>query len=401
MKKVIWIFNHYAITPNLSGGTRHFSLGEKLAQNGFKVFIFASNFLHMTFEFVALSREKQFRLESFDNLSFIWIKTISSSKNNLRRIFNMLSYCFNAYRVSTGLVKKNIIEQPDVIVGSTVHPFAALMSSCLSKKFRVPFIFEIRDLWPQTFIDMGIWRQSSFLSLFFKFIEKQTVLRANKIIVLSPMTVKYLEEQYRISHNKICYIPNGVNSNDYLGTISVSTNRNFKIIYLGGIDSVHGLDVLFESMRILECYNDIELFLYGDGKMKFYYMHKYKLSNINWMSPIEKRKVPEILESADAVFLSTSKVYYGSENKLYEYLAAGKPIISAARGIHNDLVRQLNAGISVTSEDPDKIAEAILTLSNMTEEERKLMGNRGREYVQDNNEWLLLAKKFANVIENT
>jgi len=183
--KTLWIFNHYAITPQYPGGTRHFELGRNLSNLGTRVIIFASSFVHMNLRSIPQIKKEKYKVEQYENLLFIWVKALKYKNNNWKRLLNMLHYCLSTYMLAKRLVKKGVLNKPDVIVGSTVHPFAPLMASRLARKYRVPFLFEIRDLWPQSFIDVGIWTDSSLPSWFFKRIEKRSISRALKIIILS------------------------------------------------------------------------------------------------------------------------------------------------------------------------------------------------------------------------
>src|SRR4030042_2191518 len=172
MRRVLWIFNHYAITPEFPGGTRHFELAQALVQKGWEVVIFAANFIHMDHTTVQNEPGKKYRKDDFGNLHFVWIKTNRYIRNDWRRLISMFSYCLGAYSVSRDLLRRKVIGKPDVIVGSTVHPFAPLISAFIARRLHVPFILEIRDLWPQTFIDMGVWRPYSLMSIVFRCIER-------------------------------------------------------------------------------------------------------------------------------------------------------------------------------------------------------------------------------------
>lgn len=398
--KHVWMFNHYAITPDYPGGTRHFELCKHMARQGYDVVLFGSNFIHMGFSFAPIEKGKAYRIEDFNGLKFTWLKTISYKRNDWRRILNMFSYCWKSYWVSRKLVKKGILVKPDVIIGSTVHPFAALTTGFIARKYRVPFIFEIRDLWPQTFIDMELWKKKSPAARFFKWMEGKTVNMARGMVVLSPATVDYLRREYRVTEKAVAYIPNGVDINAYPRSPVGEAANALKIIYLGGMDTVHNLDALFMAMeRLNRGDNSIRLLLYGDGKRKGYFADRYPLPNIQWMGSVKKNQVPGVLNSADVLYLSTGKVYYGSENKLYEYLASGKPVISSVYKEHNDVVEKIGAGISVPPGDVGALAAAVKGFYTMSEEERMRMGEKGRRYAEENHNWPVLSRKLIDMIE--
>ncbi|MFN3478658.1 MAG: glycosyltransferase WbuB, partial [bacterium] len=146
----IWIFNHYAVTPNYPGGTRHFDFSKELIKKGHKVTIFASSFHYMLLEETKKYERNFFIEEDYEGVKFVWIKTPAYKKSDWRRVINMLVYSFRAYFAGKILGKK---EKPVAIIGSSVHLFAPLVAYFLSKFYKTRFILEIRDLWPKALID--------------------------------------------------------------------------------------------------------------------------------------------------------------------------------------------------------------------------------------------------------
>lgn len=402
--KSIWIFNHYAITPDLPGGTRHFEIGQSLVEKGFNVTIFASSF-NSTTRSDKLDKGR-FKLEKIKhNFNFVWVKTVHYRKNDIRRILNMLSFAFRLYKISKMLVKENILSKPDVIIGSTVHPFTPVVGILLAKVFPSAFIFEIRDLWPQTFIDMGLWTSRSIASRFFYFIERFTVARADHIIVLSPKTIYYLAERYGINKKDITYLPNGVNLQSFKFSNNERKENSFKILYIGALNKTNNLDVLIEAAHILKSNtNDknVVINIYGGGKEKNKLKtikDSYMLNNVHFMGYVNKDDVPKIISEHNVLFISTGKVYYGSENKLYEYLASGRPVIFSVWSRHNDLSK-IGAGLYASPDDPLAVASAILRLKNMDERERQLMGMKGRRFVEKYHDWNILASRLEKILKN-
>ena len=400
----IWILNHYAVTPDFPGGTRHFDFANELVKRGHNVTIFASSFHYSLFKEIKSYENGKYMIESIrDNFNFVWVRTFPYRKNDWKRALNMLSYTWRVYKLIPGVVKNCKINRPDVIIGSTIHPFAALAALKLSQKYKVPFVLEIRDLWPQTVIDMGVWSENDLRSKFFKVFENKLVRNAKAIIVLSPLTGSYLWRKY--SYKEVFYIPNGVRIEAFLKPQNINLDDIFfRVIYAGGIDKVHAVDKLIKAAEMLRKrkINAIKIKVFGEGKMKIKYMEETKnkrLDNIEWLSPIKKKEIPRILLQADTLFLSTAKVLYGSENKLFDYLAAGKPVIGAAYAKHNNPIEKLNCGISVPPDDPKALVEAIVKLYNMPKEEKEAMGRRGRKYVEKYHDIPVLVDKLEAVLE--
>ena len=213
----IWILNHYAITPDLPGGTRHFDFGKELAKRGHKVTIFASSFRHSLFKETKLYGNSNYAIDKIsDGFRFVWVKTVPYKVNNWKRVLNMLSYSWRVYETAKFLS----LERPDVIVGSSVHLFAVLTAYLLSLHFRAHFIMEVRDLWPQTLVNMGISKWHPFV-VSLSFLEKFLYRRARKIITLLPKAHKYIES-LAISTEKVVWISNGVD----LSTFNIEIEDN-------------------------------------------------------------------------------------------------------------------------------------------------------------------------------
>ncbi len=145
----IWILNHYASPPDRAAGTRHYDFGRVLAGQGHEVTIFASSYSHFSRQEERLSPGERMRIECVDGVRFVWVRTPPYAGNNYRRVANMLSYAGRTVLIQCRF------SRPDVIVGSSVHMAAVAAAYVIGRVRGVPFVFEVRDIWPQTLIDMG------------------------------------------------------------------------------------------------------------------------------------------------------------------------------------------------------------------------------------------------------
>ena len=406
--KNIWIFNHYAITPDLPGGTRHFDFAKELTKRGYNVTIFASSFIHGIYENKKLNDEENWRVENFDGVKFVWIRTFPYDKNNWRRILNMLSYSWKAFWL--GRKFSNIsteIKKPDVIIGSSVHPFAVFIAYRLSKFYKVPFIFEVRDLWPQTLIDLGEISSKHPFVIILKKLEIFLYKKASKIIVLLPKASEYIVP-LGIRKDKIVWISNGVDLNRFKIIKNNSSIKNvFLVLYIGAHGIANCLDPLLESARILKQkrYQNIFIKFVGNGPEKQRLIDKAKqdgLDNVIFEDSVKKDKVPIVINSADVLYSGSlvKGIYkYGvSFNKLFDYLASGKPVIFSSNASNNP-VAEAEAGLTVSPENPEAVAEAIIKLYNMDEKEREKMGKNGRKYVEKYHSIPVLVDKLEKVIK--
>ena len=182
----IWILNHYADTPDRQA-TRSYDLGRELVRRGHLVTIFASSFSHYTLREEVLQAGERSIVEEVDGVKFVWLKTFPYSQNNWRRFLNMAGFAWRAYRVGSSQV-----DSPDVIIGVTVHPLAALSAYLLSRRKKSRYFFEITDLWPQTLIEMGILSRRSPATWALRLLEKFLLSRAEKILTLWPHADRYM-----------------------------------------------------------------------------------------------------------------------------------------------------------------------------------------------------------------
>ncbi len=404
----VWILNHYAITPDMPGGTRHYDFGRELVKRGYKVTIFASSFHYLRLKESKLKPDEEYRIENYEGINFVWVKTFPYKKNDWRRVLNMLTYSIKAYKVGRRLVKLSKLEKPNVIIGSSVHLFAVLSAYFLSKCFKAKFIMEVRDLWPQTLIEVGEISKYHPIVLLFKALEIFLYKRAEKIITLLPFAHEYITS-LGIKKEKIVWIPNGVDLSRFNYTQRVSKNKHpnkFVVMYLGAHGKANALDVVVKAAKIVQNkgLNDVQFVFVGDGPEKPYLIKLAKnlnLTNIEFHAPIPKFQIPQKLLEASALLISTKNVSlykYGiSLNKLFDFLAASKPIIFATNA-RNNPVYEAKCGITVLPNSPEDLAEAVIKLHQLPREERIKMGKRGRKYVEKHFDIKKLVDKLEKVL---
>jgi len=289
-----------------------------------------------------------------------------------------------------------------------VHLFAVFTAYLLSKKYKTPFIMEVRDLWPQTLIDMGVSKWHPFVILL-GILERFLYKRSDKIITLLPKANEYIEK-LNVPEDKIVWIPNGVNLERFNigidGTNLKHNKSSFLITYTGAIGKANNLDILVKAADILKTdYPEIKFLVVGEGpeKERLVRMVREKnLNNIQFNALVPKNEVSKILYKSDALFfnLKDSAVFkYGiSSNKLFDYLASEKPIIFSSNSINNP-VEEAEAGITVPPDNPEKLAEAVVELYKMSPEERKEIGMNGRRYVEKHHSIPNLVDKLEKIIE--
>jgi glycosyltransferase involved in cell wall biosynthesis len=411
----IWMLNHYATPPDTPGITRHYDFARELIKHGHKVTIFASSFDHRTRREERLSGKQSYRMENMDGVEFAWVKTFPyHGGNDWRRVVNMLSYAFGV--VPMALKFK---EKPDVVLASSPHPFAGLAGWLLSKLKGAAFIFEVRDLWPQTLVEIGGYSNKSPVVVLLRILEKFLYQRARIIVVLLPMASGYITE-LGIPADKIVYIPNGVSPDLFSGTSvelpqdmetfisNVKSRGKLLIVYAGAHGIANAMDTILQAARLLKDNESdrVHFLLVGDGPEKQRLRdvaHDWELNNICFFSPIPKKAIPRLLKNSDITLIAVKKsnLYnYGmSLNKLWDYMMSACSVVWAANSV-NDPVAEADCGITVPPEDPRAMAEAIMQLCTMSKEERQEMGMRGHEYVLKYHSTPMLAGKLLEVMQD-
>ena len=389
----IVIFNHYFIPPNHSGGTRHYSLAKYLVQQGHQVTIVAANFNH--FSKKSITNSKKITRETIDNISIIWLPTPEYIENSLSRIKNMLSYSWQCKNVAS------LIEQPiDCVIGSSPHLFAAFSAYRFAKKIKAPFVLEVRDLWPESLIQIGKISKWHPLVLLFKKLETYLYRRANQIISLLPDAKKYIS-QYT-NPDKIHWLPNFIDRQLFWAKNKISHDP-FTIIYLGSHGKANQLDIIIDAAIALEKYpNKIEFQLIGNGPEKKRLQQKAaNYPHIRFLDAVPKNQVSDYLSKGDAFILALSETelyeYGVSLNKLYDYMIMAKPIIYIGNSSNNP-IKDMQSGVHIPSHDIQKIVDAISHLASLNEIDREKMGNLNRQYVLQHHELSVVGEKLIEII---
>jgi len=409
MGKKLWILNHYAVSPDLPGGTRHFDLSRELVKRGHEVTIFASGFDHKTRKYAKVDRNKLFRTEVYDGVRFVWINTFPYYKNDWRRVVNMLSYSWRVLSCTKGL------EKPDAIIGSCVHPFAALSGWWLSRKYEAKFFFEERDLWPQILVDMGALRENSSIAKVLYALESFLYRRAEKVIFPMLGGVEYAIGR-GVSRDKVVWLPQGVDLERFNNPKPLRADSDiaicfheykdkFKVIYTGAHGPANNLKSLVSCASMLrDSYPDIHFFLIGDGPEKAHLIEEAKkmaLNNISFLDAVSKNEIPGVLANADLLVHTLKRMEvlrFGiSANKMFDYMASAKPIITAIGASNNPIV-EAKCGVDVEPENPEALAEALIQIYEMPEEKRRELGLNGRRYVEKYHDIRILADQLETIL---
>jgi glycosyltransferase involved in cell wall biosynthesis len=295
--------------------------------------------------------------------------------------------------------------KPDVILGSSPHLFGALAAERVARQLKVPFVLEVRDLWPQSLIHLGNFAPSHPVVKGLEWIEKYLYRHASRIVSLLPGGAEHMAAK-GADPNKVEWIPNGVDMDSLPLVRPHQHKETFTIMYAGAHGLANGLDTILDAAFILqeEGWADrIKFRFVGDGPCKPHLEKRVfseEIKNVEFNQPVAKNEVFDILNEADAFIATLKKINlyrFGiSLNKLYDYLALAKPVILGADSINNP-VAEAGAGYVVPPEDGHAMAVAIKKMAGLPAKERYQMGMRGRKYVEEHHDIAKLAEKLEAV----
>lgn len=416
----VWIFNHYATPPDRAGGTRHYWIGRAIIARRGEVTIFATGFGHASGRNDRVGGRALVRNETFDGVRFVWLRSFPYRGNSWRRIVNMASYAVMVTLAQIGRPR------PDVVVGSSVHPLAALAGWFVARLRGARFVYEVRDLWPQTMIDIGAMGEHSPTAKILYAIEAFLARRAESIVTVLPGMTAYLASR-GLPTAHVHYLPNGADLSvaggsdgdrdgfatgvDALAPVLAElTERRERgevvFAWTGAHGLVNGLDIAIRAMSIAsgEGGPPMSLILVGDGPEKPALKRlasELGAGNVLFIDPIRKDRIPELLAHVDVGVLhatATPVHRYGvSFNKLFDYMAAGLPIAFAC-DTFADPVAAAGAGLTIPPDDPEALAAGFLALASASATERRRMGDAGRALVEREHDLAKIGSAFADLL---
>lgn len=392
MKKNIWIWNHYATDMCKNKGGRHYWFSENLIKKGYSPTIFCANTYHNKEDYID-TRDKKYAIDVVNDIPFVFVKTIPALGNGINRVKNMVLFYINMFSVTKTYAKQN--GKPDVIIASSVHPLTMVAGIQIAKKLKVPCICEIRDLWPEAIFAFDKAKEKSLLGKILTMGEHWIYKKADALIFTKEGDTDYIKEKKwdtaqggNIDLEKCYYINNGVDIEGFIESIANNKiedsdleSDKFNVIYTGAIRPVNDVGNLLDTAKLLKHDSNIQFLIYGDGNQKEILEKRIedeKLTNVKMKGYINKKYIPYILSRSSVNILNYSQSQYNwtrgnSSNKLFEYMASGKPIISTVK-MGYCILEKYNCGISLSKNTAEELAYTIVHIKNMEQQEYNLIG---------------------------
>ncbi|HEX8694179.1 MAG TPA: glycosyltransferase family 4 protein [Longimicrobium sp.] len=396
MPSLLWV-NHFAVSPEQGGGTRHFELSRELVRRGWDVTVAASDLNLHTRRYGRRAGPSDRRPydEVIDGVRFRWLWAAPYRRNDWRRALNWLSFSAGVWRGAG--------DEADVVIGSSPHLFAALAAERVARRLGVPFVFEVRDLWPESLLAAGGRRGPGYRAL--DRIARRLYRRADRVVVLARGSATYLAER-GVDPAKLVHVPNGVDAAAF-AKVRRPERPGLTCVYTGAHGPANGLEAVLDAAERLRGRGGIRFLLVGDGPSKAGLVDdaaRRGLENVEFRSPVPKAAMPALLAEADAglmVLREAPLFSFGvSPNKLFDYFGAALPVACNVPGEVAEMVRAAGAGVQAADASGAALAEAVERLAALPAAERRRIGEAGRAWVAREHDRPVLADRLDHVLRS-
>ena len=401
----VWIINQYASTPDKGIGGRSFYLARELVKKGVNVYLIASSSNHLLREKVEVG--SRYTIDVRDGVNFVWVKMPGyEAAHSKRRVFNWFLFAFYILGLA-----KFIPLRPDAILYSSPSLVGFLGAKRLAKKFGARLVFEVRDIWPLTLTEIGGYAASHPFIKFLQWVEDKAYRDSDKVVSNLKNAREHMISR-GLQEDKFFWVSNGFSKEEFdnpepllFDRASLTPENSFVVGYAGTFGLANDLFTLVGAFEELKDYKDIYLVLVGGGKEKegiFNHVSERGLSNVIFVDAVRKAQVQSVLSFFDVLAVGAKKepMYrFGvSPNKLFDYFAAGKPILYYIESGDYHPIKDSGCGVEVESGNPRILSRAILELYSLPRSELDRMGSNGRAIAMQEYEYGVLADKLFRVL---
>jgi glycosyltransferase involved in cell wall biosynthesis len=378
------------------GGTRHFEFARLLTSRGHRVTVIASPVSYIT------GGHTKGTHAEMEGVTILRASVYNAHhKSFFHRVLAFFSFMISSFWI--GLRVKNV----DVVWGTSPPIFQGVTAWLLARIKGVKFLFEVRDLWPQFAIAVGVLKNPLLIHLT-EWLERRLYRAADRVMVNSPGFSEHVQVR---GARRVDLIPNGAdpsmfdpNEDGKAFRESNGLTDKFIALYAGAHGMSNDLTVILESASLLADTN-IQIVLLGDGKEKPALQARARemnLTNVTFLPSVPKTQMAHALAGADACIailkpIEEYKTTY--PNKVFDYMAAGKPVVLAIDGVIRDVVQRAGCGIFVQPGAAQEMSQAIRQLAADPTQGR-VMGMLGREYLEGNFSRAVIGEKLIDLLED-
>jgi glycosyltransferase involved in cell wall biosynthesis len=389
--------------PSDPGGTRHYEFGRHLEKVGHKFTVVTSDITYFSGS-AKVARRRLVNEEQVDGLRVLRAYTYASLHKSFRwRVVSFLSFMLTS--IWAGLRAGPV----DLVIGTTPPIFQAISAWAIAFLRRRPFLLEVRDLWPEFAIEMGVLKHPLLISLS-RWLERFLYRRAVHILVNSPAYRDYMIRK-GIAPEKVTVICNGVDPEMFRPDArgerfrqEWNLDKQFVVTYAGALGLANDIPTILRAANRLRNFANIRFLLVGDGKERPNLEEEARslaLSNVIFTGPRPKTEMGAILAASDVCLATLMNIPLFATtypNKVFDYMAAGRPTILAIDGVIREVVEKGEGGIFVSPGDDAALATAIENLYGDTDR-CHAMGQAAREYVCNHFNRRQQARDFAALVE--
>ncbi len=393
--KILYI-HQYFTTPDKPGGTRSYWIARELIKNGHEVTMLTANG----------DIKNKVEYSEADGIKVISLKV---SYDNSMGIFKRLQSFVSFMWLSTKIAYK----QKDInLVIATSTPLTIGFPALILKKFKkIPYLFEVRDLWPEVPIQMGAIKNKVVINVL-KWFEKTIYKNAKHVVALSPGMEKGVLDT-GIPQSKVNMIPNMAKIDQFWTrdiNLEIAKEHNintntFKIVYFGALGKANAIEYILDSAKLLKEEKDIEFLILGGGAMETLIketVKKNNLTNVKFLGNFKMAVTSEIVNMCQVSLVTFDNLPIlatNSPNKLFDSLSAGKPIIVNSPGWTKKLAEDNNCGVFVDPTSPEDFKQKIIQLKNAPEK-LVVMGKNSRQLAETKYDKSILCKEFVDTVNN-
>ena len=385
-----------------AGGTRHAEFANFLADHGHELTIISSPVSYLTGH-SSQSKPKWIEKQAIrPGVTLIRTYTYPAlHRSFFHRVLTFLSFMVSSFWAGLSLGKI------DLVWGTSPPIFQGITAWLLARLKRIPWLFEVRDLWPEFAIEVGVLRNPILIKASL-WLEKFLYTHADRVVINSPGFLTHVVER---GARRVELIPNGADPGMFDPANKGLTFRlengltdQFIALYAGAHGLSNDLNVVIDCANLLERKPEIKIVLVGDGKEKMNLIDRAEslnLKNILFVQPVPKTEMAQTLAAANAciAILKPLELYKTTyPNKVFDYMAAGRPVLLLIDGVIRQVVEEAQAGIFVRPGSAIDLCAAIETLASDPEKACTL-GQNGRKYIEEHFNRAQIAQKFMLLLE--
>lgn len=391
------------------GSDRQYYICRKMVELGHQVTVITSNIDYKTSQPKYKCQSLNPVLKNHNGIDIYYVYSVSNFQGSfLKRVFYYISY----FMFSIALIFR--IPRIDLVYAVSTPLTVGILGYFFCKLFKAKLVFEVTDLWPDVFMEMGLLKNRTII-LILKKMELFCYRKAEIIIALSKLLQIKIQNRVK-KKEKVILITNGVDerlfylNNEKIAEIKKLKKRfglekKFTCMYLGAHGLYNSLNTIIEAANIIKSDDDIRFIFIGDGDEKKRLqiaVKKYKLKNVTFIPPVSRNRAPIWLQVADVFLLPNLKGKFyemNLQNKFFDYLASAKPIIFSGSGNSADIIEESHSGKVIEAEDYHAMSKAVKEMKLLSQLERDRIGKNGRQYVLKHFERNTLTKRFIQHIE--